>query len=196
MKSELPSTIHPSFGVELGVIPFDRSYWVVPGRLLAGLYPASDKPEEATEKLQRLLAVGVRHVINLTEPVEKNWNGPALSDYEPELTGLAAERKVQVVCRRLTIRDLDVPTITTMKTILDDIDEAMKVGRTAYVHCWGGRGRTGTVVGCFLARHGMAVGDHALNMIRWLRRTDAKAHTESPETPAQKDFVRAWSVGQ
>jgi hypothetical protein len=34
------------------------------------------------------------------------------------------------------------------------------------------------------------------NIVRYVRRTDAKANTESPETPAQKAFVRAWAVGQ
>ncbi len=52
------------------------------------------------------------------------------------------------------------------------------------------------MVGCYLARHGLAVGDEALSLIRYLRRTDAKAQAEAPETPAQKQFVRDWSVGQ
>ena len=32
-------------------------------------------------------------------------------------------------------------------------------GGTVYVHCWGGIGRTGTVVGCWLVRHGLDEGD-------------------------------------
>lgn len=194
--SEIGRSSDPAFGVNLGIIPFDRSYWVVPGRLLAGFYPSSDDRAEATVKLQRLLEVGVRHVINLTEPIEKNWNGVPLSDYEPELMTLANQQKLQVVCRRQPIRDLDVPAIASMKIILDHIDEAMQGGKTAYVHCWGGRGRTALVVGCFLARHGMATGDKALQMIRYLRRTDAKADAEAPETAVQKEFVRTWSIGQ
>ena len=178
------------------MIPFERSYVVVPGRLLAGLYPASDNPPEATEKLRRLLAVGVNYVVNLTEPTEANYQGVRLVNYEPELTALAAERGQEIVCRRFPIRDLDVPSVTTMKAILDDIDGAVAAGRQTYLFCWGGRGRTGTVVGCYLARHGLAVGDEALAMVRYLRRTDAKAHTESPETDAQKGFVRRWPLGQ
>lgn len=194
--SPIARTTHPSFGVELNIIPFDRSYWVVPGRLLAGVYPSSDQPTEATEKLRLLLSVGVGHVINLTEPIETNWRGVRLTDYEPELAALASERVGNVVCRRFPIRDLDVPSSVMMKAILDDIDEAVGAGRAVFVHCWGGRGRTGTVVGCYLARHGMAVGEKALSMVRYLRRTDAKADTESPETAAQKDFVRQWGISE
>ncbi len=196
MKLESFQTSDPAFGVDLGIIPFDRSYWVVPGRLLAGFYPSSDDRQEATEKLRRLLSVGVRHVINLTEPIEKNWNGVPLSDYEPELLALADEEDLQVNCCRQPIRDLDVPTIASMKSILNTIDEAMQYGKIVYVHCWGGRGRTSLVVGCFLARHGMATGEKALQMIRYLRRTDAKANAEAPETSAQKEFVRNWLIGE
>lgn len=188
-------TTHPAFGVGLGVIPFDRSYVVVPGRFLAGLYPASDDPAETTDKLRRLLAVGVDHVVNLTEPHEANWQGVSLVNYEPELTALAAEQGREIVCRRFPIRDLDVPSVKTMRVILDDIAEAVAAGHKVYLHCWGGRGRTGTVVGCHLARHGLA-GDEVLALVRYLRRTDAKSHTESPETDEQKQFVRGWHVGQ
>ncbi len=188
-------TTHPAFGLGLGVIPFDRSYVVVPGRFLAGVYPASDQAAETTDKLRRLLAVGVDHVVNLTEPHEANWQGVALVNYEPELTALAAERGREIVCHRFPIRDLDVPPVATMQAILDDIDQAVAAGRKVYLHCWGGRGRTGTVVGCYLARHGLT-GDKALALVRYLRRTDAKAHTESPETDEQKHFVRAWGIGQ
>lgn len=189
-------TTHPGFGVSLNVIPYDRSYVVVPGRLVAGVYPASDDPAECTAKLRRLLAVGVDHVVNLTEPHEANWPGVALVDYVPELTALAAGLGRTVTCRRFPIPDLDVPSVEGMKAILDDIDEAVAAGRRLYLSCWGGRGRTSTVVGCYLARHGLAVGDEALALIRYLRRTDAKAQAEAPETAEQKEFVRGWRVGQ
>lgn len=33
---------------------------------------------------------------------------------------------------------------------------ALAAGQTVYVHCYGGIGRTGTVVGCWLVRHGLS----------------------------------------
>ncbi len=138
------------------MLPFERSYWVVPGRLLAGAYPGSEQPDEATEKLQRLLGVGVSHVINLTECLEANYSGVPLANYTFVLSYLAGAEGIPLVCRRHPIKDLSVPSVATMKAILDEIDEAVAAGRTVYVHCWGGRGRCGTVVGCYLARHGLA----------------------------------------
>jgi len=35
-----------------------------------------------------------------------------------------------------------------MHEILDTIDAALSAKRIVYVHCWGGVGRTGTVIGC------------------------------------------------
>ena len=54
---------------------------------------------------------------------------------------------------------MGTPTEGQLIRILDDIDDARASGGTAYVHCWGGVGRTGTVIGCWLVRHGLDRGD-------------------------------------
>ena len=55
------------------------------------------------------------------------------------------------------------------------VDDALGEGRTVYVHCWGGIGRTGTVVGCWLVRHGLT-GRGALDQIAdwWLHGPDVR----------------------
>jgi ADP-ribosylglycohydrolase len=53
-------------------VPFDRSYWVVPGRLLAGCYPGSQDQTEAGRKLRGLVEHGIRSVVDLMEPGEVN----------------------------------------------------------------------------------------------------------------------------
>jgi hypothetical protein len=42
-------------------LPFPRSYWVIPGKLLAGAYPGSDDREEAKEKINALIRSGIRN---------------------------------------------------------------------------------------------------------------------------------------
>ena len=64
---------------------------------------------------------------------------------------------------------MGVPTIPHMTRILDEVDGALADGGSVYVHCWGGIGRTGTVVGCWLVRHGLDDGD-AVARIAELRR--------------------------
>ena len=45
--------------------------------------------------------------------------------------------------RRLPIRDFGVPTHEELRRILNTIDDALGYGRTVFVHCRGGIGRTG-----------------------------------------------------
>ena len=76
-----------------------------------------------------------------------------------------------------------------MRAILDRIDAELADGQVVYVHCWGGHGRTGTVVGCWLVRRG-AVPKAALARIAELRRDvpDA-AWMPSPEPNEQTRLV-------
>ena len=83
-----------------------------------------------------------------------------------------------------------------MQTILDVIDTALGRGQPTYVHCWGGKGRTGTVIGCYIARHGLAVGGGALKRIVFLRRSEETKEIDSPETEPQRVMVRQWTQGQ
>ncbi|MCX7635480.1 MAG: hypothetical protein N2Z74_07020 [Syntrophales bacterium] len=175
--------------------PFLRSYWVVPGRFLAGYYPGDRKWEMMEQKLSALLACGIRCIINLMEPEERDHEGRLFVDYKtvlPRLTG----HGVTVECHRLPIRDLGIPASDLMVRILDVIDDAVSQGHPVYVHCWGGRGRTGTVVGCWLARHGIASGEEALEKIQALRAGDPTASWPSPETFEQIRMVTSWQKGQ
>lgn len=45
------------------------------------------------------------------------------------------------------IIDCDVTTPEGYDAIIADIDRQLAAGRPVYIHCWGGMGRTGTVVG-------------------------------------------------
>ncbi len=55
---------------EILKVPFNRSYWVVPEKLLAGGYPGSENPIEEKRNLKGLIQAGIRHVISLMEPKE------------------------------------------------------------------------------------------------------------------------------
>ena len=57
--------------------------------------------------------------------------------------------------------------------------------------CLGGVGRTGTVVGCWLARHG-TVGAAALERLTQLRQDTDNVGWASPETEEQVEMVLSW----
>ena len=173
-------------------IPFKDSYWAVETNLLAGKFPTSETSSTTTQMLERLLDVGVRYMVNLTQYDESEWRW-----YEHEMATLAAERNQVVEFRQFPIPDGCVPTVEFMQTILNEIDNFMWAnGGAVYVHCWAGRGRTGTVVGCFLARNGVALGEDFLVLLATLRRDLPNAHKESPETDEQREMVRQWKLDQ
>lgn len=65
----------------------------------------------------------------------------------------------------------------------------------AYLHCWGGRGRTGTVAGCWLGEVFDQAGEEALAQLKERWQACAKsARSDSPETEEQCRYVTDWSL--
>ena len=166
--------------------PPSNAYWVLTGRVLAGEYPGARDAAAARAKVRAHLEAGIRTFVDLTEAGE-------LVPYDSLLADEAARLGVTAEHLRLPIRDRDIPASPArMVKILDVLDRATPE-RPAYVHCWGGIGRTGTVVGCFLRRHGLT-GEDALMEVARLFATTEKApfRHSSPETQPQADYVREW----
>lgn len=155
------------------------SYWVIPGRCAAGEYPGDRWDDEARKKLAGFAAAGIEVFVDLTEEGEYGLN-----PYAPFLPA-------SVRHRRFPIPDMDVPTPGHMTALLDAIDATLAEGRGVYVHCYGGVGRTGTVVGCWLVRHGLTA-EAALERIAAWRRGIPDGGRPSPETAEQREFVRRW----
>lgn len=168
--------------------PIPASYWVVPGRLCAGEYPGAGETTEARAKLRRFLDAGFTFYLDLTEDRD-------LAPYAALLQEEADARGMAVEHRRLPIVDLGTPTPAQTRQILDALDAAVAAGHRVYVHCYGGIGRTGTIVGCYLVRHGLS-GRQALAEIERLRQGSAKAERASPEMNGQWRRVRYWKVGE
>ena len=82
-----------------------------------------------------------------------------------------------------------------MCEILDTIDGALTRQETVYVHCWGGHGRTGTVVGCWLVRRGHSPKQAISQIHEWRRRPAFAQKPPSPETPDQHAFIQTWRKG-
>ena len=99
--------------------------------------------------------------------------------------------------KRFAITDVSIPSVELMVEVLDFIDDCLEHGRNPYVHCWGGTGRTGTVVGCWLIRHGYTDSDGVFDELARIRIGDLEAgHRNSPQVPEQWEFVRSWREGQ
>jgi hypothetical protein len=172
--------------------PTTRCYWVRPDTFLAGAYPGSADPKAHEARLAQLWGAGIRTFVSLMEEHERSPSGAALTPYEGVVRTLSgADARAELL--RFAVRDLSVPTTGEMRAILDAIDRSLEGRRPVYVHCLGGVGRTGTVVGCWLRRHRLASRDEVLAALEKLRRPDvARADRASPETDAQRKMVLGW----
>jgi protein-tyrosine phosphatase len=173
-------------------LPFSRSYWVIPGKFLAGAYPGSIDSEEAKEKIKALIHSGIRSVINLMEKDEVDGSGNLFSPYEEAFLEMGKAFALNLTCQRFPIKDLNVPSPLSMNRILNEIDSSLSKDRPVFVHCWGGRGRTGMVVCCYLVRTGLS-GQEALEKIKDLRQFEPTGHRPSPETNEQRKLVISWA---
>jgi len=167
-------------------LPIIESYWVEENRFIAGEYPGGYDPETTRRRMDAFLEAGVNTFIDLTQSHE-------LPPYESILKEQAQIHGVNASYHNFPIRDHTTPSAETMTDILNTIDKAIKNGGCVYVHCWGGVGRTGMVVGCYLVRHG-STNEHALSQVNQLYKTRPGNPylLRSPETPEQIEFVLNW----
>ncbi len=175
--------------------PLERSYWVVPGKFLAGAYPGDLVRGRAEEKLRLLISAGIRVFVDLTCEGDRNLSRRAVEPYDDILARLGEDAGCSIQYCRRPIVDMDVPSREEMRETLDLIDAALAGDRPVFVHCLGGIGRTGTVVGCWLVRQGRASGEDVMELIRELRVNEPYADIPSPESHPQRQFVSAWRKG-
>lgn len=167
--------------------PIANAYWVLSQRFLAGEYPAFVGDDEAPKRLRAFLEAGVTFFLDLT--VEDEYSVPA---YAPLLKELADQLGTPVQHVRLPILDMSAPPSDFMDEIQHTLQVALERGETVYVHCFGGIGRTGTVIGCYLVDNGRT-GEEALVEIAQLRQGIPSASRQSPETRAQRALVLKWN---
>jgi hypothetical protein len=160
--------------------PLANSYWVRPGRLLAGEHPFGESPTDAHDRLAALREAGIDYFIDLTEIGEM-----------PNYRRLLSKWAEYV---RYPIADTALPKeAAQMREIQARIREAMEKGHGVFVHCRAGIGRTGMAMGCFLVEDGMA-GRAALEELNrlWKQSARASAWPRIPQTREQADYITRW----
>ncbi len=171
------------------------SFWVEEPLLLAGPYAGAPTKAEATAKLEAFLDLGITTFVDLTEEGESSPKHGELRRYDALLYELGRTRGIEARRLRMPIPDLGIPEVWQMEAMLGLITSQMEQGHGVYVHCWGGVGRTGTVLGCLAVERGVpreAVLEHLVK----LRVGTKRAGRVAPETDEQRDLVMSWPIPQ
>jgi hypothetical protein len=102
--------------------------------------------------------------VNLTEEGELAGGGEPLKPYHELLIAEAQDRGLSLPeHHRFEIPDTYIIDDAGYDQILEYIRQELDSGKIVYVHCWGGKGRTSTVVGCLLIDDGL---DYAATIAR------------------------------
>jgi ADP-ribosylglycohydrolase len=167
--------------------PLPYSHWIEPGRLLAGEHPSGPDEKATRKRLAKLLDAGIDCFIDLTDPGE-------LESYQPLLAAVRGGEGARYL--RRPIRDHGVPASeAAMQEILDALARAFAEGRSVYLHCRAGIGRTNLVAGCWLASLGPG-GESALEQLNeaWRGNKRSRSWPCIPETDEQEEYVRRWGA--
>jgi ADP-ribosylglycohydrolase len=160
--------------------PLPNSYWVVPGRLLAGEYPGRADDDATPSRLKALFKAGIDAFVDLTVPDE-------LPTYRPLLPAGVRHHAFPLPDHSVPRRPEDMAAI--QRTLASEL----AAGRNVYVHCRAGIGRTGITIGCYLRDSGRTPREALDELNRlWQQNARARHWPSTPETQEQEDFLLAW----
>lgn len=202
--------LHPG-GVPLDFRgPTPWSNYIIQGRVLAGAYPATISDEETHGILRALLKVGVTTFVCLQAEYnnsvsDMSWKmGKTLRPYIKDAQRMIMDAKkaregdtagnddlknihqTRLDLLHLPIVDGSVTSDGAISDLADDCCQRILRGERLYIHCWGGHGRTGSLVALILSRlYGMT----ALDALHYTQKMHdvrvASQNTASPQTRAQ-----------
>jgi protein-tyrosine phosphatase len=167
-------------------MPTSENYWVIKNILMAGSYPLQN-----TKSNNRIRASVLKQkfdvFINLMQEDEKDHDGDYFKDYKSFIN-------YDATIIRMPIKDMDIPTPFQTMKLIKTIDRFINDNKKIYLHCWGGLGRTGTIVGCYLIEKKLANKSNVFSKINELKANSSLAKFNSPQTEEQKAFIINWSV--
>eukprot|EP01120_Amphizonella_sp_Union-15-10_P017702 TRINITY_DN9915_c0_g1_i1.p1 TRINITY_DN9915_c0_g1~~TRINITY_DN9915_c0_g1_i1.p1 ORF type:complete len:225 (+),score=40.88 TRINITY_DN9915_c0_g1_i1:52-675(+) len=169
--------------------PTDTSNWVIYGRVIAGAYPGDLVPKVALSKVENIIKAGVTVFVCLQLQNELFRFSP----YQDLVAKLqeTSEVKEKIKILYFPIPDSHVAPEEETVQFIEKLVELLKSGENLYIHCWGGHGRTGTIIACLLGRLYDLSEDLALALTSKYHQKRVKPKSRSPQTNSQFEQVRS-----
>lgn len=157
------------------------NFYKVENNIYAGEYPFAIDLYIAKNKLHVLNALHITHIVDLTESGE-------LLDYSYDLRDIKHYR--------FPIKDRNIPdSFDNVYNLMAYIDDAKSENGTIYIHCWGGVGRTGTIVACWLVYNGMSANEALAHLNElWKSCPKSRRRPYCPEHGCQIDFIKQFEI--
>mmetsp|Transcript_77942 Transcript_77942/g.156008 ORF Transcript_77942/g.156008 Transcript_77942/m.156008 type:complete len:541 (+) Transcript_77942:72-1694(+) len=192
--------------------PSDESNWVIPDVLLVGAFPGCPDDDENWELITSILSLGVTTFVCLQDEYsddapEEDWryerNGairPYFRDVR-EMVKRVEEAPAEFPSIHITSSDLhfihfpiidcDIGEDDAVYGLAVDLVVRVARGEVIYLHCWGGHGRTGSLV-CIMLHlmYGLSAKGamERCQFVHDLRRVPMQV--SSPQKPSQRNQVR------
>ncbi|KAJ5075721.1 dual specificity protein phosphatase dsp8-related [Anaeramoeba ignava] len=168
--------------------PTKWSNWVIPDKLLASAYPGYLTEEKHNEILSSLYSKEISVYVNLMESFELK----RFRSYRDGLEKIHKEKSADFKLEFLhfPIEDGSITDDDNIDKFTDNLIEKLNSDVKMLVHCWGGHGRTGTIVSLILGKMYSLSPEEVFSRIQIYHdfRLDPRGFL-SPETQIQRDQV-------
>jgi len=179
------------------------TFWIEKPWLMVGSYPAGNEKTTRDQKLSKIIESGIRCFINFTQKEELQWRKehgePELTPYEPYARDIAKALDQDLIIYNFPIPDYEPPSEKQMNQILEKLRYNENHLIPTYLHCWGGKGRTGTVLGVWLKEERGYSGQEVIDLYNRKKNDTATGPWDDPyytgpfpDSNIQYEFILNW----
>lgn len=208
LPAVLPAVLPPVHEVHARakeyVGPTPESNWVILGRLMVGAYPASAYDDSENEQiLESILRCRVSTFVCLQQEYhhgaqESMWrSGQCLRPYIEDAVEICHKQRYPEIVPAEELKflhhgivDCGTTNDLTVLELAADVCNRLLLGEVIYLHCWGGHGRTGTVVAVALGLlYGLSASEALMRTQLYHDLRVCNLNVGSPQTLQQREQV-------
>eukprot|EP00928_Gymnodinium_smaydae_P084083 TRINITY_DN67335_c0_g1_i1.p1 TRINITY_DN67335_c0_g1~~TRINITY_DN67335_c0_g1_i1.p1 ORF type:complete len:268 (-),score=19.61 TRINITY_DN67335_c0_g1_i1:480-1256(-) len=187
----LPSVVGSDIDISWARGPHATCNFLLPGVLLAGSFPGDRSEPEHSQKIAACLHAGVNTFICLQQESELSRFTPYMGRATEIYATMSSDAPLEFL--KCEIPDGHITSKESLTAAISTIAFKIKEGRVVYVHCWGGHGRTGTLLCAFLVKvYGLTVDEAKAYFMATHSQRELPRNGYWPHGRAQYEQVRSF----